>query len=329
MTSIFQYFSNIPQFFFTWSIFFSAGIAYFLIRIVRTSTIFSISNLVRHCVPFNPIKSDSFKMDVKIYVIKKLTDFIFRAPGFTLFIFLSVAILGLLKSHIPQPPLVEINPYTALIFTFIMIIFLEFGFYVFHYILHKFPSLWEFHKVHHSADILNPLTNLRSHPFEQVLKYVVVAGVMPIPVALLMFITDLNMVEILAANAITNSIITVTTLVPLRHSHIPLGFGALDWFLMSPHMHQVHHSNAKIHWDKNFGTNLSIFDWIFGTAYRPEKGERLAYGIFGMSDADHKKFNTLWGAYVSPFKRSYDALRPPPKLQQRFQPKLDDRIEQC
>ena len=31
---------------------------------------------------------------------------------------------------------------------------------------HKIPALWEFHKVHHSAEVMTPLTELRQHPVE-------------------------------------------------------------------------------------------------------------------------------------------------------------------
>ena len=30
----------------------------------------------------------------------------------------------------------------------------------------RFPAMWEFHKVHHSAEVLTPLTELRQHPVE-------------------------------------------------------------------------------------------------------------------------------------------------------------------
>ena len=33
-----------------------------------------------------------------------------------------------------------------------------------HWLSHKVPLLWEFHKVHHNAEVLTPLTNFRLHP---------------------------------------------------------------------------------------------------------------------------------------------------------------------
>lgn len=39
-------------------------------------------------------------------------------------------------------------------------------FYLHHLALHKRRFLWEFHKVHHSAEVLTPLTDYRAHPLE-------------------------------------------------------------------------------------------------------------------------------------------------------------------
>ncbi len=40
----------------------------------------------------------------------------------------------------------------------------ELGYWLNHYLSHRVPFLWEFHKVHHSATVLTPLTNFRVHP---------------------------------------------------------------------------------------------------------------------------------------------------------------------
>ena len=40
----------------------------------------------------------------------------------------------------------------------------ELGYWLNHYVPHRVPFLWEFHKVHHSATVLTPLTNFRVHP---------------------------------------------------------------------------------------------------------------------------------------------------------------------
>ena len=42
----------------------------------------------------------------------------------------------------------------------------EFGYWISHYLFHAIPALWEFHKVHHSAEVLTTFTEMRTHPVE-------------------------------------------------------------------------------------------------------------------------------------------------------------------
>ena len=42
----------------------------------------------------------------------------------------------------------------------------DFGRFVAHCLLHEMPILWEFHKVHHSAEVLTPMTAFRVHPVD-------------------------------------------------------------------------------------------------------------------------------------------------------------------
>ena len=49
----------------------------------------------------------------------------------------------------------------------------------------------------------------------------------------------------------------------LRHSHIGISYWKwLEFILISPAQHHLHHSVSKEHHDKNFGVSLAIWDWI-------------------------------------------------------------------
>src|SRR5262245_20304900 len=54
----------------------------------------------------------------------------------------------------------------------------DFASWLDHYLSHKIPFLWEFHKVHHSAEVLTPLTNYRVHPVDSLYYYNIKALVM-------------------------------------------------------------------------------------------------------------------------------------------------------
>ena len=46
----------------------------------------------------------------------------------------------------------------------------DFFSYILHYLMHHNRILWEFHKIHHSATTLNPITQYRIHPIELVIN---------------------------------------------------------------------------------------------------------------------------------------------------------------
>jgi sterol desaturase/sphingolipid hydroxylase (fatty acid hydroxylase superfamily) len=53
----------------------------------------------------------------------------------------------------------------------------------------------------------------------------------------------------------------------------------LDRVLISPTLHQVHHSYAPEHLDKNYGGMLAIWDLLAGTLYVPGNNETLTFGL--------------------------------------------------
>ena len=308
MSAVLTAFMHVPQFFFTWSIFFGAGLAVYLFAFSRLKRDVSLKALIKDCVPFNPVKSKSFHMDVKTYVITKLSLFMLTVPGFAIYAYLSGTVykwLHVLNGSIPPE---HITSYTAFFCAAAVFLSAEFAYYIVHYTNHRLPFLWELHKVHHSADVLNPLTNTRAHSVDQAYKFIVIGTVSAVPTGMFMFYYGFGLPEIVALTAIANKMMSVFTLDTLRHSHVRVGFGPFDRVFVSPHLHHIHHSSAERHIDKNFGLNLSVFDWVFGTLYRPSKGEIPDIGMYGYSTEALQEFNTLWGAYVTPLKRSFQAL---------------------
>ena len=61
--------------------------------------------------------------------------------------------------------------------------------------------------------------------------------------------------------------------------HVPLRFGFLERFIIGPYMHQIHHSNNEMHFNKNFGTCLTVWDYLGGSLYRPKETQPLKFGL--------------------------------------------------
>ena len=192
-----------------------------------------------------------------------------------------------------------------LLYTLALVLALDFAKFLTHYLQHRVPVLWEFHKVHHSAEVLTPITNFRLHPVDVALEQVltalagglvvgVFASLFPSGVAELtvMNIGVIYFVYFLAAN--------------LRHSHIPLHFGwRLSHVLSSPYMHQLHHSSEVRHWDRNYALIFSFWDRLFGCLYVPRGREEFRLGLSGPPTAD---FDAAWKLYVMPFRNAWRTL---------------------
>ena len=64
---------------------------------------------------------------------------------------------------------------TLVVFTLLLQLVTDFTSYLMHLAQHRVPALWAFHRVHHSALVLNPFSNYREHPIDN-LGYAITNG---------------------------------------------------------------------------------------------------------------------------------------------------------
>ena len=179
--------------------------------------------------------------------------------------------------------------------------------YLVHRALHRWPVLWAFHKVHHSATTLTPLTVYRTHPLEAVLFSLRGTAVQAVVVAVFIFFfgSAVDLFTVLGASVFLFAFNAAGS--NLRHSHVRISYGRrLERVLMSPAQHQIHHSIEERHHDKNFGTVLSLWDWLGGTLNLADKGETLRYGL---SLDPSRDTNGLAALYVRPALEAGRVLR--------------------
>ena len=55
---------------------------------------------------------------------------------------------------------------TRVLLTIVLFLAYELGYWLHHYLCHRVPLFWEFHKVHHTANVLTPITAFRVHPVD-------------------------------------------------------------------------------------------------------------------------------------------------------------------
>ncbi len=184
-------------------------------------------------------------------------------------------------------------------FTVVAAIAADFGLFIGHWLMHKVPLLWEFHKVHHSAQVMTPITVYRQHPVDDILNISMSAVCAGITQAVFGFAIGLtpHLIVVLGLNVIVFAFYFFGF--NLRHSHVWLSYGpTINKIFVSPAQHQIHHSNQPKHFDKNMGFILTLWDRIAGTAYIPEAREDLKFGLGNEEDAD---FLSLGGLYARPF----------------------------
>src|SRR6185312_8364881 len=202
------------------------------------------------------------------------------------------------------------------IITVLLFLAYEFGYWFNHWLSHRVPLLWEFHKVHHTATVLTPLTNFRVHP----IYGLIFANILALSTGVTNGLANYMLGETAYQYAFsdTNIILVffIHTYVHLQHTELWIPFsGTLGRLFVSPAHHQVHHSNNPIHYDTNFGSCLAVWDWMFGTLYVPGKEpEKLSFGV----DPDRPNAHTISGELVDPIlnagARLKDMVRSPAPL---------------
>ncbi|MCJ7756673.1 MAG: sterol desaturase family protein, partial [Gillisia sp.] len=171
----------------------------------------------------------------------------------------------------------------------IMLVIADFIQWNIHRQLHHRPWLWEFHKVHHSVKEMGFAAHFRFHFMETI----VYKTVQYIPLAMIGFgIQEFIVVHMFAV-----------FVGHLNHANVGWNYGIFGYFFNNPKMHIWHHSKKlpEAHpYGMNFGLTLSIWDYLFRTAYIPQNGKNIEIGFEGDEDFPQDFGNQL----MFPFKKS-------------------------
>jgi len=156
-----------------------------------------------------------------------------------------------------------------------------------HRMLHHSPWLWEFHKVHHSVEEMGFAAHLRYHWMETV----VYKSVQYIPLAMIGFGLDdffiLHLVTIVIGH--------------LNHANVKITYGPLKYVLNNPVMHLWHHAKELPTGSHgvNYGISLSLWDYLFGTAYIPNENANEPLGFENLESFP----KTFWNQLTYPWNK--------------------------
>jgi sterol desaturase/sphingolipid hydroxylase (fatty acid hydroxylase superfamily) len=151
---------------------------------------------------------------------------------------------------------------------------------LFQYWLHRWQHerelLWRFHAVHHSAPRLYWLNAGRFHPGDLWLLYAV--GYAPLLVLGCP-------APVLALFAMFDAVFGM-----LQHCNVDVRLGPLNYVFSMAEPHRWHHSRVLAEANSNYGSNLMVWDLVFGTLHLPrDRRPPSAIGI-----ADMPNFPRRW-----------------------------------
>lgn len=191
----------------------------------------------------------------------------------------------------------------------------DFAYYWKHRLGHEVALFWGSHVAHHQSEDYNLSTALRqtSIDFYGFLFYLPFF-VLGFPAEILFTVVSLNLIYQFWVHT----------------EHIPK-LGPLEWVLVTPSNHRVHHARNKIYVDRNYGGVFILWDRLFGS-FQEELAEEPA--VFGLRKPLNS-WNPIWANVHVYWRLMLDFVATPGvtnKLRLLFKPpgwRVDDRPSQC
>jgi len=185
----------------------------------------------------------------------------------------------------------------------------DFLYYWLHRFDHEIRFFWAAHVTHHSSEHYNFTVGFRSSVFQPLYRFVYF-----IPLAWVGF-KPTDILFVFAATQIWGIFV---------HTKLINKMGWLEYFLVTPSHHRVHHASNPKYLDKNMGMFLIVWDKMFGTfqeEFSEEEYQPIHFGLtkpLGKMNAISIIFHE-WNAILKdvtqkdiPFKAKWQYLFGPP-----------------
>ena len=140
----------------------------------------------------------------------------------------------------------------------------DFCYYWFHRFSHEISILWAAHAVHHQSEDYNLSTALR-----QTSTGFLFGWIFYLPLFLIGFPLEV-LITVNAINLIYQFWV---------HTQVVRRLGVLDFLLVTPSNHRVHHAQNERYIDKNYGGMLILWDRMFGTFEDEHDDEPVVFGV--------------------------------------------------
>lgn len=178
-------------------------------------------------------------------------------------------------------PLQNLPAWSQIVILFVVRDFVQWGVHV---TLHRVPFLWQLHQVHHSAEVMSFPVHLRYHWAENIIY--------AIPEYLIFMALGRGVHDLFIIYA------TALIIGHLNHANFKLPWGFLKYIFNTSELHLWHHAkNPPKQYGVNFALSLSIWDWLFKTAYNPPEPPRA----IGLAQDSHFP-KSFWRQLIWPYK---------------------------
>ena len=137
----------------------------------------------------------------------------------------------------------------------------EFFQYWWHRGSHRFKSLWSFHLIHHLPKKLYWLNAARFHCVDKFVEFFLTVFIF------LLLGAEERVFFCYLIFYVVNGY--------AQHSNIDFRFGILNYFLSTPTLHRWHHNVDPKKAKCNYGSNVIIWDIVFGTFYYPKNNSSV------------------------------------------------------
>jgi alkylglycerol monooxygenase len=156
-------------------------------------------------------------------------------------------------------------------------IVVDLAFYASHRAMHRMNLFWTVHAVHHQSEQMNLLVALRIG-----WGSVYVSWLFYLPLALIGVTLEMTLIAR-----------GISSLYQFwLHTRLVGSLGRLDWVLVTPSHHRVHHGTNAQYLDKNYGGIFIVWDRLFGTFAAED--EPPVYG----TTRPLRSHNPLWANVV-------------------------------
>lgn len=267
---------------------------------LRANPFWAIPEIGARLFPWRLIAHRSAVVDYKYFFLNRFAFALLVAPVLLGMPRVAEMTIGLFGAAFGRYGECVAGPADSLLYTLCLVLAFDGAVFCAHYLQHRVPVLWEFHKIHHSAEVLTPITVYRMHPVDDILTGLAIALFTGVVEGLFqsLYATMPSLVGVLGVNIVLFAFYMMGY--NLRHSHVWLSYpGWVSHVFVSPAQHQIHHSMAPRHLDRNMGLIFAFWDAAAGTLYVPESREKLD---FGLVDDEHLAFDSVWQLYTRPFR---------------------------